>query len=106
MPELLSIYRLPECLAPFKPEFFLWLLDAQQKLLQFIISQWAIDPARRSRTDKVIFNIQCKIRFDKPYIHQSLACLRIEYHLQNPLAHGRSLSFTPSYFLIIWLRGL
>jgi hypothetical protein len=49
---------------------------------------------------------QCKIRLDKPDIHQPLARLRIEYHLQNPLAHGRSLGFTPSYFLIIWLRGL
>jgi hypothetical protein len=48
----------------------------------------------------------CTISLYKPYIHQPLARLRIEHYLQNPLAHGRSLGFSPSYFLIIWLRGL
>jgi hypothetical protein len=93
------------CLAPFNLEIFFRLLDAEQKLLQLIVSQGAVYPARGRRVDEIVFNRCRKIGLDKPDVHEPLASLWIEHYLQNSLAH-RSLGFAPSRILIIWLLWL
>jgi hypothetical protein len=98
---------LARCLsAPVKLEFFFWLLYAHKQLLQFLIGERPVYPARRSRVDEVVFNGHRKVRLDQSYIHEPLARGSVKNHLQNALAHGISLGFPPSRFFVIWLLGL